>query len=92
MARYSQYDTWFRLRELLDEEFDRRLGKVYKAILLYVMGLDDYLRQCKLGPLLIFIHLNLHVPSNNTDYFSTQGVHSRSLMNDLFAKQRKRSM
>lgn len=47
MTRYAQYEKCFRGLQS-DEEFDRRLVKVYKAILLYVMALDDYLRLC--GP------------------------------------------
>lgn len=47
IIRYAQYEKWFRGPQP-DEEFDRRLAKVYKAILSYVIALDDYLRL--LGP------------------------------------------
>lgn len=43
LARYARYETLFRGPQP-DEEFDQRLIEVYKAILLYVMALDDYLK------------------------------------------------
>jgi hypothetical protein len=48
MARYMEYETWFRGQHA-GEEFDRRVTSVYKAILLYVMALNDYLQQCGAG-------------------------------------------
>src|SRR6266566_7600052 len=42
ITRYAQYEKWFRGPQP-DEEFDRRLVEAYKAILLYVVALDDYL-------------------------------------------------
>ncbi|RYP12625.1 hypothetical protein DL767_011160 [Monosporascus sp. MG133] len=45
MARYTQYETWCRGREA-NRDFDRHVTNVYKAILLYVIALGDYLRQC----------------------------------------------
>ncbi|KAK5636078.1 hypothetical protein RRF57_011790 [Xylaria bambusicola] len=47
-TRYTEYETLFRGAEP-DEEFDRRLVEVYKAILRYVIALDTYLRQDGLG-------------------------------------------
>ncbi|RYP57435.1 hypothetical protein DL770_010675 [Monosporascus sp. CRB-9-2] len=44
MARYTQYETWCRGREA-NRDFDRHVTNVYKAILLYVTALGDYLRQ-----------------------------------------------
>ncbi|KND94251.1 hypothetical protein TOPH_00804 [Tolypocladium ophioglossoides CBS 100239] len=46
MTRYAEYEKLFR-GPLAGEEFDRCLTEVYKAILLYVMALDSYLRKCK---------------------------------------------
>jgi hypothetical protein len=48
LTRYAQYEKWFRMSQP-DEEFDRRLVKVYKAILLYVIALDKYLHLWKPG-------------------------------------------
>jgi len=48
MSRYAQYEMLFRGLQT-DQEFDRRVANVYKAILLYVMALDDYLQQCRAG-------------------------------------------
>ncbi|KAI3324731.1 hypothetical protein HD806DRAFT_53878 [Xylariaceae sp. AK1471] len=45
LARYIEYEKWFRGQHA-GGEFDRRVMNVYKAILLYVMALDDYLQQC----------------------------------------------
>ncbi|RYP79807.1 hypothetical protein DL769_002752 [Monosporascus sp. CRB-8-3] len=45
MARYAQYETWCRGREA-NRDFDRHMTNVYKAILLYIIALGDYLRQC----------------------------------------------
>jgi hypothetical protein len=39
-----EYEKRFRGQHA-GEEFDRRLTSVYKAILLYVMALDEYLQQ-----------------------------------------------
>ncbi|CZR64683.1 uncharacterized protein PAC_14581 [Phialocephala subalpina] len=46
MARYMEYEKYFRGQHAVGE-FDRRVTKVYRAILLYVMALDDYLQQCE---------------------------------------------
>jgi hypothetical protein len=64
ITRYAQYEKWFR-RSQPDEEFDRRLVKVYKAILLYVIALDDYLRLWGLGSSSNYCILNF----DNPDYF-----------------------
>ncbi|RYP05532.1 hypothetical protein DL764_003709 [Monosporascus ibericus] len=45
MARYTQYETWCRGREA-NRHFDRHVTNVYKAVLLYVTALGNYLRQC----------------------------------------------
>ncbi len=52
MARYARYEELFRGPQP-DEEFDQRLVKVYKVILLYVMALDDYLQQHKAGSFVV---------------------------------------
>lgn len=44
MAKYEQYEGMFRGPEA-GEEFDRLLMNVYKALLLYMIALDNYLRQ-----------------------------------------------
>ncbi len=66
MARYAQYERWFREPQP-DEEFDRRLINVYKAILHYVMVLDDYLRQRASGSLPICSHQFRIAGSGNSD-------------------------
>lgn len=43
LERYARYEKWFRGPQP-DKEFDQHLTKVYKAILLYVMALEDYLQ------------------------------------------------
>jgi hypothetical protein len=48
MARYAEYEIHFRGTEA-DEGFDFRMKTVYKAILLYVIALHDYLRRCEAG-------------------------------------------
>jgi hypothetical protein len=64
MTRYAQYEKWFRMSQP-DEEFDRRLVKVYKAILLYVIAVDKYLHQLKPGSSFNHQVLNCDSP----DYF-----------------------
>jgi hypothetical protein len=44
MTRYAQYEQWCRGPQP-DKEFDHRMTDVYKAILLYVMALYDFLQQ-----------------------------------------------
>lgn len=44
MAKYRQYEKIFRGPDA-GENFDRHLMNVYKAILLYMIALDQYLRQ-----------------------------------------------
>ncbi|KAG6355420.1 hypothetical protein INS49_003382 [Diaporthe citri] len=44
MAKYTEYERIFRGPES-GEQFDRLLTNVYKALLLYVIALDKYLRQ-----------------------------------------------
>jgi len=48
LARYAEYEIHFRGPEA-DEGFDLRMKNVYKAILLYVIALHDYLRRCEAG-------------------------------------------
>lgn len=48
MARYRHYESKFRGQETA-EEFDHHLINVYKAILLYVLALHEYLGQGRLG-------------------------------------------
>ncbi|RYO94460.1 hypothetical protein DL762_000556 [Monosporascus cannonballus] len=48
MTRYAQYETWCRGRGA-NIDFDRHVTNVYKAILLYVIALGDYLQQCGAG-------------------------------------------
>ena len=48
MARYAEYEIYFREPEA-EKEFDLRMKNVYKAILLYVIALHDYLRRCEAG-------------------------------------------
>jgi hypothetical protein len=48
MSRYTEYEKWFRGLQT-DKEFDRCLTNVYKATLLYVVALENYLRQCNAG-------------------------------------------
>jgi hypothetical protein len=48
MTRYLEYEIHFRGPEA-DEGFDLRMKNVYKAILLYVIALHDYLRRCEAG-------------------------------------------
>lgn len=44
MAKYKEYERIFRGPEA-GEQFDRLLTNVYKALLLYIIALDKYLRQ-----------------------------------------------
>lgn len=48
MAKYREYERVFRCLEA-GEEFDRLLTNVYKALLLYMVALDTFLRQSGLG-------------------------------------------
>ncbi len=48
MTRYAEYEEWCRGPHP-SEEFDRRMTNVYKAVLLYVMALDQFLQQPKAG-------------------------------------------
>ena len=48
MTRYAEYEIQFRGPEA-DEGFDLRMKNVYKAILLYVIALHDFLRRCEAG-------------------------------------------
>lgn len=60
---YREYET-FRDQDAGDG-FDRRLTNAYKAILLYVIALDDYLRQSELG-----LFSELRTPGfDDSDYF-----------------------
>jgi hypothetical protein len=72
LTRYAQYEKWFRMSQP-DEEFDRRLVKVYKAILLYVIALDKYLHLWKLGSSFNDQVLNY----DNPDYF--RALYTRNL-------------
>jgi hypothetical protein len=47
MTRYAQYEKLYRGPQG-DKEFDGPMTDVYKAILLYIVALDDFLQQC--GP------------------------------------------
>ncbi|PNY28364.1 Uncharacterized protein TCAP_01706 [Tolypocladium capitatum] len=57
ITRYAEYEKAFRGPQA-DQEFDRRLTDVYKAILLHVMALDNYLQKCNAGHLVdaVFNH------------------------------------
>jgi hypothetical protein len=48
MAKYREYELFFRGPEAGDD-FDEQLTNVYKAILLYMIALDKYLRQSGIG-------------------------------------------
>ena len=48
MTRYAEYEISLRGPEP-DEGFDLRIKNVYKAMLLYIMALHDYLRRCEAG-------------------------------------------
>ena len=43
ITRYAEYEQWCRGPQP-DKEFDHRMTNAYKAILLYVMAVDDYLQ------------------------------------------------
>lgn len=43
MARYAEYEKLFRGQAQPDGKFDHQLVQVYKAILLYMVALDEYL-------------------------------------------------
>lgn len=64
ITRYAQYERLYRGPQP-DKEFDRRVTNVYKAILLYVMTLDDYLQQRGTG-----LFLELWMPGfDSSNYF-----------------------
>lgn len=68
MAKYEQYERMFRGPEA-GEEFDRLLMNVYKALLLYMIALDNYLRQS--GPGLSSSFLMAGFDDANTIFSST---------------------
>lgn len=72
MAKYRKYEAEFRDQDA-GEDFDLLLTKVYQAILLYVVALDDYLRQGGIGLLSPFWMLHLN-KSNHSQ--SAIGMHS----------------
>ena len=55
VTRYTQYEILFGGPEA-EDEFERLVTKVYKAILLYVIALNDYLQQYELG---MFVALSM---------------------------------
>ena len=48
LTRYAQYEILYREPQT-DKHFDSLLTNAYKAILLYVIALNDYLQQCRAG-------------------------------------------
>lgn len=48
MTRYAQYEILYRGSQA-DKDFDGLMTGVYKAILLHIIAMNDYLQQCRTG-------------------------------------------